>query len=324
MATAVSSAPIGIIKACSADLATLTPSGRAAETVRVLDKLSAVPVTPGLLKKTRIARVVNSPALMSHSDVDVRRKSSELVARWRQLVRETARELPARRQQPGLQAAASGTAAAPAAAGGPSAKRKTAAPELTPTKRAAVGQAGAAASASAPLPHGCASALHRTAASSGPAPGCVARTEPVELRNRYAPEVAASPKAAKGVEASGGRATSAATTPPAKRWHDSPLSEEKSRRQPAIRSARSVGPAAQSAAGRAEKASMREVGGAREGAAKQPKVSLVDVFTQSVPHPESGSGRQGRPGKHGYFCFEHFKNGNCSRGEGCSFPHVTG
>jgi len=126
--------------------------------VATLQKLAAVPVTVNMLRKTHVAKVVNRDALLCNSSEEVRQRSSELVARWRQLVRAAA-------GQPGAAAAGHSMAPAPPRAA-TSGKRGPPAEAATPVaKRHAGGQASRA---------GAGQVAAGSAATAVPPPGTVA------------------------------------------------------------------------------------------------------------------------------------------------------
>uniref|UniRef100_A0A7S4QA38 Uncharacterized protein n=1 Tax=Alexandrium monilatum TaxID=311494 RepID=A0A7S4QA38_9DINO len=127
---------LAAVRSCTAQLTSAsTGRGGAGEIIKALDQLAAAPMTVAILKSTHAARVVNREAILCHEDASVRKRGSELVARWRQLVRTTVGA-----RQPAA-------ASAPAPATPPAAKRGAPAEADPPAKRRAGSRAESPASA---------------------------------------------------------------------------------------------------------------------------------------------------------------------------------
>jgi len=355
---------LGVVNECAALLRGGTTGGSTAEILATLDRLKSVRVTPNVLRKTEVGKLINSKALLHHADLTVRQRSSALVASWRAIVKDstTARgpsSPPGKRVSPGRQAAPAGGDAAPAAASGsaaagePAARRRRLSP-APPSRANSV--TGSQSVRAAPLPALLAGAgpqvapaqpityegrdPSRTPAPSGPTPGPVPRSAAEgKSANRYAPELtgaAASPGAASSgrkvvskAAGSGGHGGGAAAGPALQAPGDAAgsggsrrvsvvaIPDEETAPVPSFSSGSGAGLAS---SGPPPGSSARE----SKAQSKHPRVSLVSALLESVPYPTERPGSGGRKNGKGYFCYENFHTGNCSRGESCPFPHYSG
>eukprot|EP00413_Alexandrium_margalefii_P001752 CAMPEP_0204515994 /NCGR_PEP_ID=MMETSP0661-20131031/2913_1 /ASSEMBLY_ACC=CAM_ASM_000606 /TAXON_ID=109239 /ORGANISM="Alexandrium margalefi, Strain AMGDE01CS-322" /LENGTH=110 /DNA_ID=CAMNT_0051521335 /DNA_START=97 /DNA_END=426 /DNA_ORIENTATION=+ len=82
---------MGVVKECAGLLRGGGSGASTAEILETLDRLKAVRVTPTVLRKTEVGKLINSKALLQHADLDVRQRSSALVASWRAIVKEQTR-----------------------------------------------------------------------------------------------------------------------------------------------------------------------------------------------------------------------------------------
>lgn len=305
---------LGVMQACSARLAS-SAAENPTEIVKTLNTLASVPVTVSLLKKTGVAKVINSRALLRHPQLEVRQKSSELVANWREVVRAAAQGQPAAHQHQN-KAASTKTTASHAEERPTKRRKETVRSSATP--KGVVKRQGMS-TLPVPIP-GEGVKEGGQAATSGPAPGPVARPRAAEVCSASAPDRSGKSEIFRARDADVCR-TPGASTPPPKSQRSGPDSEQKSHR---LRSSRSAGSIPSVSVNEASKSGGGQADAVKVGGSttSQPRVNMVDIFSQSVPQHSGGGGRSGHNNK--YFCFDNFKGGNCTRGESCPFPHFTG
>lgn len=378
---------LGVVRECAALLRENSAGSSTAQILATLERLKAVRVTPNVLRKTEVGKLINSKALLHHADLDVRQRSSALVASWRAIVKEATRtgaepSVPGKRgssfMEPmasmggGGDGGASSSNAPPAvfdpAEGAASRRRRLSAPSMAGSAGgpSVVGPAAllslAVGAAVPPLAYEL-RGERKGSTPSGPTAGAVPRQVASTATNRYAPEGSgaggggaqkaggdvggsfamsgSSGSVGRSAQASGGAASSSAQPSFASAAGGSgvaaaalaALADGGSSRSPApsapsgafctpaSSSSRSAAPAASSSGAARSGGGSRghsSSQGSKPGKRESPKIDLVSALCESVPHP-TGSGGGRRIG--GYFCYENFKSGNCSRGDSCPFPH---